>query len=274
MNRISIVSGLCFVLFASTFSRAEDAPFAKTLDELMPKLSAEKIADRHGAQQSLLRTCLRLGAPGKEKQRLEASQAIAKKLGTNMTAPARVWLLKQLEFIGRAECVDAVAVLLGDKEPSVRDSARRALANNPAETAGARLLAKMQGEQDAKFKAALINSLGFRREADSAKALIAQLASKDQIVAIAAARALGKIASPEATKGLLAAGGKTSGELKRWVGDSCLLCADRLLKQGKSAEAAAIYKQLSQSKDNVPLRLAAVQGLLKATQSGKKPGGK
>ena len=90
--------------------------------------------------------------------------------------------------------------------------------------------------------------------------------SKEQVVAIAAARALGKIATSEATKALAAAREKATGELKMRIEDSYLLCADSLLKQGKKAEAAAIYKQVSQAHESGPLRLAALQGLLKAGQ--------
>jgi len=34
---------------------------------------------------------------------------------------ARIWLLKQLERIGREECVEAVAKMLDDQDPLVRD---------------------------------------------------------------------------------------------------------------------------------------------------------
>jgi len=271
MKHLRTITAALMLLFSASAAQAEDADFAKMLDGLMPKLSAEKIADRHGAQKTLLSTCLKLGAPGKEKQRAEACSVIAKKLGSNMAVPARVWLLKQLEFIGLAESVDAVAALLGEKDTLVRDAARRALANNPEKAAGAKLLARMPSEKDAKFKAALINSLGYRAEASSVSALSTELANKDQTVAIAAARALGKIATPDAAKSLSAAREKAAGELKLWIGDSLLLCADDLKKQGKSAEAIALYKQLSGPKESKHVRVAALQGLL---QAGKKVGGK
>ena len=65
---------------------------------------------------------------------------MAAKLGPKTPKPARIWLLKQLQTLGRGECVDAVAELLGEADPHVRDAARRCLANNPDPKATARLV--------------------------------------------------------------------------------------------------------------------------------------
>ena len=270
MTRLSILTlGMTLFFAAAATVVAEEAPFQKQLDELLPKLGAEKIPERHGGQRALLQYCLELGAPGKEQQRAEACKLITAKLGGELPTPTRVWLLKLLEYIGRAECIDTVAGLLSDKDALVRDAARRALANNPEKEAGVKLLGEMQHATDAKFKAALINSLGHRGDAASVDALSVELANKNRAVAIAAARALGKIATPDCAKALAAAREKASGELAMRIGDSWLLCADHYAQQGKSAEAAAIYRKLSQSTENRALRLAAVQGLLKVTSRKK-----
>ncbi len=270
MKHLLTISGTFLFLCVASFAQAEEADFAKTLDGLMPKLNAEKISDRHDAQKTLFAICLKRGTPGQEEQRVEACEALAQKLGTDMSTQARVWLLKPLEYIGREECVEAITPLLSDKESLVRDAARRALANNPAEAAEKVLVATMQKSKDSKFRAALIHSLGFRANNSSIAPLSAELTNKNEQVAIAAARALGKIATPESAKALLAARGKATGELKSWMGDSCLLCADQLQKEGKSAEAIDIYKQISLSKENKALRVAALRGLFKAKQNSGK----
>ena len=51
---------------------------------------------------------------------------MAEKLGPSTPVPVRMWLLKQLERIGRSECVDAMAPVVTDGEKLVRNAAIRA----------------------------------------------------------------------------------------------------------------------------------------------------
>jgi HEAT repeat protein len=70
---------------------------------------------------------------------------------------------------------------------------------------------------------------------------------------------------PEAAGALAAARGKSKGEVRLALSDAYLRCADRLLRGGKAAEAAAIYKELHQPEEPAPIRLAALQGVLKSS---------
>ena len=91
---------------------------------------------------------------------------MCEKLGPDHApAPARIWLLKQLERIGRGESVAAIAAALDDEQPLVREAARCALLNNPAPEAVARLRAKLSSTKDTLFKVGLINALGTRGDA-------------------------------------------------------------------------------------------------------------
>jgi HEAT repeat protein len=247
---------------------AQEKSLQETLDELLPGMGAEKIPDRRGPQQQWQEICFQAGAPGNEARRAEACQVMAQKIGPDTAKPARIWLLTQLERIGRAECVDAVAAALDDNDPHVRDGARRALANNPAPEANAKLVAQLQNTKDNKFKVGLLNSLGYRADAASVAALAKELTSQDPAVAAAAARALGNIANADAAKALAAVRTKTKGDVRLRVSDSYLLCADKLLKQGKTKEAAAIYTELNKPDEAKAVRLAAKQGLLNT--AGKK----
>lgn len=259
---------ICFALtcamMGASFGLAQEKSLKETLDELLPGMSAETIPDRKGPQQQWQEICFRAGAPGNEATRAEVCQLMAEKIGPDTATPARIWLLTQLERIGRAECVDAVAAALDDKDPLVRDGARRALTNNPAPEANAKLLSKLQGTGDNKLKVGLLNSLGYRADAASVAAVAKELTNQDQDVAAAAARALGKIATADAAKALAGARTKAKGDVRFRISDSCLLCADNLLKQGKAKEAAAIYTELNKPDEAKSIRLAAVQGLLKA----------
>ncbi len=240
----------------------QSATFAEQLEEWLPGIGAEKIADRRDSQQKLQNAVFQLGTPGREAELTAACKAIVEKLGPDTAQPARIWLLRQLEFSGGAECVDAVAALLGDKDARIRETARRALQNNPAKTANDKLLAALAGGGDGAWRAALANALGARRDAASAGALAKLLSDKDQAVAGAAASALGKVTGPEATGALKAAVGKVSGPLQAQVADAYLRCADALLKAGKRAEATQIYKEMTA--DDLPkaVRLAGKRGLL------------
>ena len=64
---------------------------------------------------------------------------MAEKLGPGTPEPTRSWLLKQLERIGRGECVEKVAAVVCDNDRLVRDAAIRVLANNPDSAAGDKL---------------------------------------------------------------------------------------------------------------------------------------
>jgi len=269
MKRSRVIGvALMWVVAAASLGLAqEESPeksLQETLDELVPGMSAEKIPDRRGPQLQWQEICTQAGAPGNEARRAEVCKVMLERIGTDTPPPARIWLLTQLERIGRGECVDAVAAVLTDKDQKVRDGARRALTNNPTPEAGAKLVAAMQSANDAKFKVGLLNSLGYRADAASVAAVAKELSNRDQAVAAAAARTLGKIANADAAKALAAVRTKTKGDVRLRVSDAYLLCADSLLKQGKAKEAMAIYTQLNKPDESKAIRMAAMAGMLKA----------
>jgi len=237
--------------------------FKAQLEEWLPGMSAEDIPDRQGPQQQFQDVCFQLGTPGREAERAEACQVIAEVLGTRLAKPARIWLLKQLEHIGREECVDAVARSLDDPDPHVRDAARRSLQNNPAPQAGAKLLGKLAGSTGT-WRVGLINSLGARGDQASIGALAGLLRGGDQAAAAAAANALGKIGGHQAAGALKAALPNAPDPLKVRIADAYLRCADKLLQEGKGNEAAAIYDELYVAESPRAIRLAALKGRLNA----------
>jgi len=237
--------------------------FKQQLERLLPGMGAERIPDRRDPQQQFQQICLKLGAPGREAERTAACEVIAEALATRLAKPARIWLLKQLEYIGRAECVDAVAASFDDPDAHVRDAARRALQNNPTPQVGARLRAGLRDAQDT-WRVGLINSLGARRDGAAVGALADLLAAGDEATAAAAANALGKIGGPHATKALAAALPRAPDQLKVRFADAYLRCADKLLAAGNKDAAMAVYKQLSTPDSPQAIRLAAAQGMLNA----------
>ncbi len=244
-----------------------------TFEQLLPGL------DKQDAQQKWQIICFQLGAPGNEAQRLEACKLMAARLDPSTPVLVRVWLLKQLERIGREECIEAVARLLRDKEDQVRDGAIRCLANNPAPGATGPLWEAFL-VSTGKPQAALANALARRANPPATEAIVRTLKAHgeadqptgDQLaVAIATARLLGKIGNPEAERALAEARSKAKGELHLAVCDAYLQCANRRVREGKTAAAAAIYKELNRPDEPRPIRLAALLGVIRTAgdQAGK-----
>jgi hypothetical protein len=267
LRSLLVVATAC-VLLTSTVcvgQEADEGPsFEKQLEEWLPAMGAEQIPERRDAQQNLQNLIFQLGAPGREQELDTACAVMANKLGSEVAQPARIWLLRQLEFSGGGQCVDAIAAVLEDRDPLVRDAARRALQNNPSPEANAKLLATLGKARDAKWKLALSNSLGYRADAASTDALVKLLADKDEGVAAAAGNALGKIGGDKAAAALAAAEEKASGTLQIRLGDAYLRCADQVLAAGDKAKAVSMYDRMSKPEKPRVIRLAATQGKLRA----------
>ena len=110
---------------------------------------------------------------------------------------ARLWLLRQLELLGRGESVDSVAALLQEKDAQIHDAAIRCLARNPAPEATTRLIAALP-KLAGKARVGLINALGYRADKAAVVVLADELKGKDDDAAKAAAKSLGKIGNPNA----------------------------------------------------------------------------
>jgi HEAT repeat protein len=234
----------------------------KTLDDLLPGMGVENPQGRSDSQQKWQDICFQLGAPGRDAQRIVACKAMAAKLGPSTAAPARIWLLKQLERLDRGEAVSAIALVLDDKDTLVRDAAIGALANIPSPAASDKLRAKLASTTDSKSKVGLVNALGFHADPASVAAIAKELANSDQVLAEAAAKALGKIGTPEAASALKTAQAKASNDLRLRIDDSLLLAADKLVQGNKATEAAAIYNELNKPTEPRSIRMAALKGVI------------
>ena len=265
MKYTTILAVIVLAALGASLARADEPSFSQLLDECLPGMSAAAIPDRQASEQRLQNACYQVSRPGQESQRAAACTLMASKLGSATAQPARVWLAKQLEFIGREECVAALTTLLKDDDAELRDLACRALTHNPAAQANASLVAALEKAQDEAWKVTLLNALGARRDQASVAALATPLGSSQTSVAQAAALALGKIGTPEALKLLQAARPGAAGALRVSVGEAMLCCAERLLADGKKTEAVALYETLAYAKESRPVRLGALQGRLRAS---------
>ncbi|MCX5674920.1 MAG: HEAT repeat domain-containing protein [Planctomycetota bacterium] len=236
--------------------------YAAAVAALLPDLGADDVGKRDNAQGTLEAMTHFAGRPGNEALRDGLVKALAAKLSPTPPEAASVWMLRMLQHIGRAECVPAVARLLNDKEAQIRESARRALLKNPSDEAGATLRTAMDKASDPAWHAAIINAVGERRDAAATASLIIALGHKDADVAVAAARALGKVGGADAAKALADARKLATVRMRFILTDAILLCADQMVAAGKKDDAAAIYQSLYVPAEPKGIRIAALRGLI------------
>jgi len=140
--------------------------------------------------------------------------------------------------LGAKEAVPALAALLGDEHLSVY--ARYGLepiADPSADEALRAALSKLKGNQ----LIGVINSIGKRRDSKASPALARMMHGSDPDVARAAAAALGSIGGTSSVKELQAALAKAKGMTRMAIADASLVCAERILAEGKRDQALALY---------------------------------
>jgi HEAT repeat protein len=199
-----------------------------------------------------------------------------------MDAPALIAILKdsaapefwkakacqRLGELGAKEAVPVLAALLADEHMSVY--ARYGLepiADPSVDEALRSALSKLKGSQ----LIGVVNSIAKRRDAKAGPALVKMLYGSDADLGRAAASALGNIGADSSGKELKAALSKTQGAVRVAVADACLICAERLLAEGKRDPALQLYAALSAPDVPKPMRLAAMSGIIREETSTARP---
>lgn len=170
--------------------------------------------------------------------------------------------------LGAKEAVPALSSLLGNEHLSTY--ARYGLepiADRSADDALLAASSKLKGN----LLVGVINSIGKRRDAEASPALVKLMYGADDEVARAAAAALGNIGGVSSMKELQAALAKTQGRTRMAVADACLLCAERLLADGRRDQALVLYASLSAGDIPTPARLAAMSGIIREETSINRP---
>jgi HEAT repeat protein len=166
------------------------------------------------------------------------------------------------------EAVPALAALLGNEHLSVYARYGLEPITDPsADEALRAALSNLKGNQ----LIGVINSIGKRRDAKASPELARMIDSSDADVARAAATALGSIGGETSVQELQAALAKTSGVTRMAVADASLVCAERLLAEGKRDQALTLYASLSAAGVPKPARLAAMQGIIREETSISRP---
>ncbi|MBM4031669.1 MAG: HEAT repeat domain-containing protein [Planctomycetes bacterium] len=241
-----------------------EAAYGQLLDAWLPKLNSDNMGDRQGPEQAWQELCWKAGSPGAEATRLAVCKAMAARLAKPEVGKwPRVWFLKQLQHVGRAESVDVVAALLADKDELVRESARRALQKNPAPEATARLVAALEAADDPKWRVALVNAIADRADAAALKPLRKLATDNDDTVRSAAIAALPGIGDRTASAEIADGMERGSEQAKARAADAYVRLAENLAAKGDKSAALDMFRKLLRY--SVPhLRCAAVIGLGRA----------
>lgn len=168
---------------------------------------------------------------------------------------------KQLAIYGGKEAVPALAALLADEQ--LQSWARIALEAIPDAEAGA-ALREAAGKLKGRPLVGAILSLGARRDDPSTVLLIAHLKGPDANAASAAAWSLGRIGGEPAVGALKTALAGSAPALRAAAAEGCILCAERLLAEKKTAEAVAVYEQVRQAQVSKQQVREAIRGLILA----------
>ncbi len=238
-----------------------EAQFLAKIDELTPGMGAAKIEDRKEAQMTFERICFDNSGPGKGAARAALCKAIMQRVGPDLAMPARVWLLRKVEPIGREEVVERLTQLLADADPQIRELARRALQNNPVPQAAAALRKELTKATDSAWRVSIINALGVRRDVQSVSQISKLAADPDAAVAAAAVSALGTIADDYAIESLSHLRKKAPAGLQESVTNASFRAAGALLAKGSRQKAAAIYEEIYAAASAENVRITALQGI-------------
>lgn len=236
------------------------APDAAAVDAAFATLKTYDWGQDRSALQALDAAVAATHGDAEARKSLETRLAAV--LKSEASRAAKDVVCRHLSLIGSADAVPALAELLTDKDLS--QLGRYALERIPDPAATAALREALP-KTDGLLKVGVINSLGVRRDADSASALQGLWDHTDPQIAAAAIAALGAIGSSEAAAALGEIHSKVPEVLRATTADARLHCAERLLAADKKLEALAIYKALNAEDQPKHVRLAAVRGMLAAT---------
>ncbi|OGC07043.1 hypothetical protein A2V82_05730 [candidate division KSB1 bacterium RBG_16_48_16] len=180
-------------------------------------------------------------------------------LAKDATFAAKQFISRELSVIATEEVAEPLAKLLLREETA--DIARYVLERVSGEKVD-RVLLQALDSTSGLVKVGVINSLGQRRAKSAVTELSELVVDDDPQVATSAAAALGKIGTDDAAKALASAASKAGPALQETILDAYLSCAVLLSKDGKTARAAEIYRDVFKQEVTPTVRSAALRGLV------------
>ena len=198
----------------------------------------------------------------------EKEQALIGVLQSDAPPQDKAITCKRLAIYGSGKAVPALAPLLAD--PELASWARIALEAIPDHAADEALRDAL-GKLDGRLLVGVVNSIAVRGDAKAVDGLAQRLNDSDVQVASAAAVALGHIANPSATATLQQSLSNAPAEVRSAIAEGCVRCAEKLLAQGKTTEAALLYDKVRESDVPKPRVIEATRGAILARKSAGIP---
>jgi HEAT repeat protein len=171
--------------------------FAIDMEKIQTELGSDDYTARKKARielQLALADATKPGANGQERKTME--KTILVQIKGTLPLTERLYLIRMLELFGSAESAAPLNELLSNKEPHVRDSARRALAAIPGDAASTYLIAALK-KSPATEQGAYLQALAYRRDAKAVAEMTRALQSKDAALVSEAALAISKAGKAE-----------------------------------------------------------------------------
>jgi HEAT repeat protein len=245
-----------FSIFASQ-SRVQTTqrPASPALDKILKKLASYE----YGQEESVLwklRDHVHANKNSPEARRVCEEQLVAF-LDSKASLAAKMTVCRHLRLIGSEKSVPILQKMLLDEETT--DMARYALEKIPDPAADDALLEAMASAQGT-IKTGIIASFGQRKSKEAVTGLEKLLQGSNPEFTMAAAKALGQIASLEAAEALAKALDAAGQDLKDIVAASLLQCAEEYLAAKSHQASFQIYDRLSKENVSSALRRAALRG--------------
>ena len=181
------------------------------------------------------------------------------------TFEAKQFASQQLSTIGTEDSLPSLAELL--KDEGTVSLACRVLSTHPSSKASEVLRQALRTAPGA-TRAPIIHTLASRQDIEAVSLLIGLINDSDRATAEAAIVALGKIANEPARSAIARLRHASSPELARAVAEASMNAAEKLISEGDSSGAVAVYEDLLQSSQPDNVRRGAFEALLQLDEDG------
>lgn len=199
---------------------------------------------------------------------MDAAKLIALLASSSSTEFQKAKACMRIGELGPKEAVPALVTLLDDEHLSVYARYGLEPISDPSASEALRAaLTRLKGVR----QIGVVNSIAKRRDAAAGPALTKMMYGADVDLACAAASAIGHIGTTQSVTDLKAALGKTKGPVRAAVADASLVCAEKLLGDGKRDEALALYASLSTGDLPKAVRLGAMSAIVREETSVTRP---
>ncbi|MCJ7582246.1 MAG: HEAT repeat domain-containing protein, partial [Candidatus Aminicenantes bacterium] len=188
-------------------------------------------------------------------------------LDSRATLAGKMAVCRHLRQIGSARSVVVLKKMLFQNETS--NMARYALEKIPG-TEPEKALIQSLNNNTKKNVVGIISSLGQRGDVSAVPELSRLLRNPDISIAASAANALGWIGGKESIDVLSVVLREGNADLRIQAATSLLKCAEKFQAVNQSLQAIELYKKLMELPSSIPVRQAALRGLLISDKNGAK----